>query len=214
MMMNRDRLSFWVRLVSIVLAAFFLISFIFLGLGTNISYNLFEVLGNQDQQQQQADQAPDPQEQIAEAEKALEKDPKDPEKIKDLAVLYYTAGRYDDAIRVLQRGSEVDPKDEEIPALIGQIYSQQAQAEKGEKQKELLKKAGDAFAASAEAEPDNAEAYLLAGQAYDQAGQPADAIEYYNGYLDLEPKGENAEKVKDRISALLEGGASSDDAGP
>ena len=214
MMMNRDRLSFWVRLVSIVLAAFFLISFIFLGLGTNISYNLFEVLGNQDQQQQQADQAPDPQEQIAEAEKALEKDPKDPEKIKDLAVLYYTTGRYDDAIRVLQRGSEVDPKDEEIPALIGQIYSQQAQAEKGEKQKELLKKAGDAFAASAEAEPDNAEAYLLAGQAYDQAGQPADAIEYYNGYLDLEPKGENAEKVKDRISALLEGGASSDGAGP
>ena len=214
MMMNRDRLSFWVRLVSIVLAAFFLISFIFLGLGTNISYNLFELIGNQDQQQQQADQAPDPQEQIAEAEKALEKDPKDPEKIKDLAVLYYTAGRYDDAIRVLQRGSEVDPKDEEIPALIGQIYSQQAQAEKGEKQKELLKKAGDAFAASAEAEPDNAEAYLLAGQAYDQAGQPADAIEYYNGYLDLEPKGENAEKVKDRISALLEGGASSDGAGP
>jgi cytochrome c-type biogenesis protein CcmH/NrfG len=214
MMMNRDRLSFWVRLVAIVLAAFFLISFIFLGLGTNISYNLFELIGNQDQQQQQADQAPDPQEQLAEAEKALEKDPKDPEKIKDLAVLYYSAGRYDDAVQVLQRGREAAPKDEEIPALIGQIYSQEAQAEKGEKQKELLKKAGDAFAASAEAEPDNAEAYLLAGQAYDQAGQPADAIEYYNGYLDLEPKGENAEKVKDRISALLEGGDSSGSAEP
>jgi cytochrome c-type biogenesis protein CcmH/NrfG len=214
MMMNRDRLSFWVRLVSIVLAAFFLLSFIFLGLGTNISYNLFEVLGNQDQQQKQADQAPDPQEQIAEAEKALEKDPKDPEKIKDLAVLYYTAGRYDDAIQVLQRGREVAPKDEEIPALIGQIYTQQAQVEKGEKQKELMKKAGDAFAAAAEAEPDNAEAYLLAGQAYDQAGQPADAIEYYNGYLDLEPKGEKAEKVEDRISALLEGGKSSTKAEP
>jgi cytochrome c-type biogenesis protein CcmH/NrfG len=212
MMMNRDKLSFWVRLVSIVLAAFFLLSFIFLGLGTNISYNLFELIGNQDQQQQQADQAPDPQEQIVNAEKALEKDPKDPEQIKDLAALYYTAGRYDDAIQVLQRGREVAPQDEEIPTLIGQIYSQQAQAEKGEKQKELLKKAGDAFAASAAAEPDNAEAYLLAGQAYDQAGQPADAIEYYNGYLDLQPKGENAKKVKDRISALLEGG--SDSAGP
>jgi cytochrome c-type biogenesis protein CcmH/NrfG len=214
MMMNRDKLSFWVRLVSIVLAAFFLLSFIFLGLGTNISYNLFELIGNQDQQQQQADQTPDPQEQIAQAEKALEKDPKDPEKIKDLAALYYTAGRYDDAIQVLQRGREVAPQDEEIPALLGQIYSQQAQAEKGEKQKELLKKAGDAFAAAAEAEPDNAEAYLLAGQAYDQAGRPADAIEYYNGYLDLEPKGENAKKVKDRISALLEGGGSSGSSEP
>jgi cytochrome c-type biogenesis protein CcmH/NrfG len=214
MMMNRDRLSFWVRLVSIVLAAFFLLSFIFLGLGTNISYNLFEVIGNQDQQQQQADQAPDPQDQIVDAEKALEKDPKDPEKMKDLAVLYYNAGRYDDAIQVLRRGREAAPKDEEIPALMGQIYSQQAQAEKGEKQKELLKEAGDAFAASAEAEPDNAEVYLLAGQAYDQAGQPADAIEYYNGYLDLQPKGENAKQVKDRISALLEGGTSGGSAQP
>lgn len=214
MMMNRDKLSFWVRLVSIVLAAFFLISFIFLGIGTNISYNLFELIGNQDQQQQQADQATDPQEQIAAAEKDLEKDPKDPEKIKNLATLYYTAGRYDDALQVLQRGREAAPKDEEIPALIGQIYSQQAQAAQGEKQKGLLKKAGDAFAAAAETEPDNADAYLLAGQAYDQAGQPADAIEYYNGYLDLEPKGENAEKVKDRISALLEGGDSNGSAEP
>src|SRR5215218_3852519 len=214
MMMNRERIGFWVRLVSIVLAAFFLISFIFLGVGTNISYNIFELFGNQDQQQKQADEAPDPEEQIAAAEKDLKRDPKDPEKIKNLAALYYTAGRYDDAIQILQRGREVAPQDEEIPALIGQVYSQQAQAEKGEKQKELLKKAGDAFAASAEAEPDNAEAYLLAGQAYDQAGQPADAIEYYNGYLDLEPKGENAKQVKDRISALLEGGDSSGSSEP
>jgi cytochrome c-type biogenesis protein CcmH/NrfG len=214
MMMNRDRLSFWVRLVAIVLSAFFLISFIFLGIGTNISYNLFELIGNQDQQQQQADKATDPQEQIAAAEKDLEADPKDPEKIKNLATLYYTSGRYDDAIQVLQRGREVAPEDEEIPALIGQIYSQQAQVAQGEKKKELLKKAGDAFAVAAETEPDDADAYLLAGQAYDQAGQPADAIEYYNGYLDLEPKGENAKQVEDRISALLEGGDSSGSAGP
>ena len=113
---------------------------------------------------------------------------------------------------MLQRGREAAPKDEEIPALMGQIYSQQAQAAQGGKQKGLLKKAGDAFAAAAETGPDNADAYLLAGQAYDQAGQPADAIEYYNGYLDLEPKGENAKKVKDRISALLESGGGS--AGP
>ena len=213
MMMNRDKLSFWVRLVSIVLAAFFLISFVFLGVGTNISYNVFELFGKQNQPKQ-ADQAPDPQEQIAAAEKDLKQDPKDPEKIKDLAALYYTAGRYDDAVRVLQEGREVAPKDEEIPTFLGQIYTQQAQTASGEKQKQLQKKAGDAFAATAEAEPDNADAYLLAGQAYDQAGQPAEAIKYYNGYLDLEPKGENAGKVKDRISALLQGKESTGSAQP
>src|SRR5919205_295347 len=130
MMMNRERIGFWVRVFSIVLAAVFLISFLFLGVGTNLNINIFQLFGNQDQQQKQADQAPDPGEQIAAAEKDLKKDPKDPEKIKDLAAL------------------------------------------------------------------------------------SADAIEYYNGYLDLQPKGEDAKKVKDRISALLEGGDSSGSSEP
>jgi cytochrome c-type biogenesis protein CcmH/NrfG len=213
MMMNRDRLSFWVRLVSILLAAVFLISFIFLGIGTNIQYNLFDLFGNQQQQQQQ-DQTPGPEQQIAAAEKDLKKDPKDPEKIKNLAGLYYTAGRYDEAIQVLQKGREAAPNDEEIPAFLGQIYSEQAQTASGKKKEELEDKAADAFAASAKAQPDDAEAYLLAGQAYDQAGQPAEAIEYYNQYLDRAPKGEEAAQVEDRISALLEGKESTGSAEP
>lgn len=214
MMMNRDRISFWVRLVSILLAAIFLISFIFLGIGTNVSYNIFELFGNQDQPQQQADQTPSTEDQIAAAQKDLKKDPKDPEKIKDLAALYYTAGRYDESIQVLQKGREAAPKDGEIPALEGQIYSQQAQTATGKQQKELQDKAADAFAVSAEVQPDDEEAYLLAGQAYDQAGQPAEAIKYYNGYLDRDPKGEEAGEVKDRISALLEGKESTGSAQP
>jgi cytochrome c-type biogenesis protein CcmH/NrfG len=214
MMMNRERIGFWVRLVAILLSAVFLISFIFLGVGTNIQYNVFDLFGNQNQQKQQQAQTPDPEQQIAAAEKDLKKDPKDPEKIKDLAYLYYTAGRYDDAIQVLQKGQEVAPNDEEIPALLGQIYSQQAQTATGKKKEELQVKAADAFAASAAAQPDDADAYLLAGQAYDQAGQPAEAIKYYNEYLDRAPKGQDAARVKDRISALLEGKESTGSAQP
>jgi cytochrome c-type biogenesis protein CcmH/NrfG len=205
MMMNRERIGFWVRLVAILLSAIFLISFIFLGVGTNIQYNIFDLFGNQGQQKQQQNQAPDAEDQIAAAEKDLKKDPKDPEKIKDLAGLYYNAGRYDEAIQVLQNGQEAAPNDEEIPAFLGQVYSQQAQTASGKKQEELQDKAAEAFAASAAAQPDEADAYLLAGQAYDQAGQPAEAIRYYNEYLDRAPKGQNAARVKDRISALLEG---------
>ena len=47
MMMNRERIGFWVRVVAIVLSAFFLISFIFLGVGTNLSYNVFSLFGNE-----------------------------------------------------------------------------------------------------------------------------------------------------------------------
>ena len=205
MMMNRERIGFWVRLVSILLAVFFVGSFIFVGLGTNVNYNLFDLIGGSDQQQQ-GGQTVGPQEQIAQAEKELEQNPKDSEAIKNLAVLYYQNGRLEDAIRVLERGREVAPDDEEIPILLGQIYSRQAQATPGEEQKKLYEKAGDAYAAATEIEPKNEDAYLLAGEAYDQADQPAQAIKYYNGYLDRAPEGEQAQAVKDRISALLAGG--------
>lgn len=208
MMMNRDRLGFWVKFVAVGLAFVFLASSIVFGLGmTGAGYNLFELWGGSGQQQQ-ASQSPNPQDGIEEAEKELEQDPKDPEAIKDLAGLYYNAGRYDDAARVLKDGREAAPKDEEIPLLLGQVYFQEAQGVSKDEQKELQGKAGDAFAAAAEIEPDNEDAYLLAGEAYEQAGQPAEAIKYYNGYLDQEPEGEQAQEVEARISALLEGGES------
>ncbi len=207
MMMDRERIGFWVRLVAILLAVIFIGSSLFVGLGTNVSYNLFDLFGGSDQQQQQGGQTVDPQAQIEQAERELEKNPKDPEAIKELAVLYYQDGRLDDAARVLEKGREAAPNDAEIAIFLGQIYSQQAQAaaEEGERKK-LYAKAGDAYAAAAEIEPKDEDAYLLAGEAYDRAGQTAEAIKYYNGYLDLEPEGQQAEAVEERISALLAGG--------
>jgi cytochrome c-type biogenesis protein CcmH/NrfG len=204
MMMNRDRIGFWVRLLSIVLAFFFVASFIFVGLGTNVSYNLFDLIGGDDQQA--GEQTTDPQDQIQEAEKQLEEHPKDPDAIKELAALYYQSGQYDDAARVLQDGREAAPKDPEIPFLLGQVYLQEAQATPGKEQDKLYQQAGDAFAAAAEIDPKNEDAYLFAGQSYDRAGEPALAIKYYNGYLDLEPEGKQSKAVKERISTLLEGG--------
>ena len=208
MMMNRERLGFWVKLLAVVLSVLFIGSSVFLGLGTNVQYNLFELFGGGAAQQQQENQAPDPQDQIDQAEKDLEQNPNDPEAIKDLASLYFNAGRYDDAARVLQDGREAAPKDEEIPFLLGQVFSQQAQSTPGKEKKEFHKKAGDAFAAAVQDEPDNEDAYLLAGESYEQAEEPAEAIKYYNGYLEREPEGETSKEVKARISALLEGGES------
>jgi cytochrome c-type biogenesis protein CcmH/NrfG len=213
MMMNRERIGFWVRLVSILLAVFFVGSFIFMGLGTNVNYNLFDLIGGSDQQQGQQgiDQT---QQQIEQAEKELEENPKDPEAIKTLAALYFQEGRLDDAVRVLEEGRDAAPKDAEIPMFLGQVYSQEAQATPGDEKKALYNKAGGAYAAAAELEPKNEEAYLLAGAAYDQAGEPALAIKYWNGYLELKPEGEQAKAVKERISALLKGESATGSAQP
>jgi cytochrome c-type biogenesis protein CcmH/NrfG len=204
MMMNRDKMRFWVRFVAIFLSAIFLGSFIFMGIGTNVSYNLFELIGNGNDGQAEQTQSTD--DLIQDAEKDLEEEPNNPTRIRALASLYYQAGRFDDAARVLEEGREKAPEDEEIPLLLGQVYLQQASTSPEKEQQELYEKAGDTFATATELEEDNEDAYLLAGQAYDQAGNTSEAIKYYNAYLDREPNGEQAEAVKDQISTLLEGG--------
>lgn len=191
--------------VAIVLAAFFLLSSILLGFGMNTNYNLFDAFGSQDQAQQQ-NQAPSPQDAINEAKKDLENNPKDPDAVTDLAGLYAQNGQYGEAAQILQEGRETAPKNAEIPALLGSVYQQQAAGVEPKEQEELYGKAGDSFATAAELDPKNEDLYAAAGQNYDQAGETAEAIKYYNGYLDREPDGQNSKAIKDRISALLAGG--------
>ncbi len=205
MMMNRDKLGFWVKFVAFFLAAVFLLSFIFAGVGSSgLSYNVFDLISGNNNQQQ-GGQTISPQEEVNSAEKQVKKNPKDAEAVKRLAVLYVQQNRLDDAARVLEKGRKDVPKDAQIPLILGQVYGQQAQSAPQNKQKELYKKAGDTLAEATKQDPKNADAYYLAGQSYDQAGQPGQAIKYWNGYLDLEPNGQYAKAVKDRISALLKG---------
>lgn len=206
MMMDRNRLSFWTRLVAIVLAAGFLISSILIGFTATGSYNLLEVMGGGQQQQQQQPQDLGPQ--IAEAEQNLEENPEDPEAIKELATLYLSDGQTSEGISVLEDGMERAPEDAEIPLLLGQARSQQAQAQPEGERDQAFRQAGDAFAAATERDPEDADAFLQAGASYDQAGESGEAIQYYNGYLDLEPEGEQAEQVRERIDTLLDEGGS------
>ena len=210
-MMNRDRLNFWVRIFAFFIAGVFLLSFAFVGLGsTGFSINpadLFSNNNNSSQQQQQPGQTVNLKDQIQAAKKNFDKNPKNAEAIRSLAVLYYRDNQPDKAAQVLEKGRNTLPKNPDIANLLGQVYAQQAQtAAPGKQQKKLYGKAGDAFAAAAKIQPKNAQSYLFAGQAYDQGGQPAEAIKYWNGYLKLEPKGQQAKQVKDQISRLLKGG--------
>ena len=206
MMMNRKRLSRVMAVVAVILAAFFVLSSVLIGFGTNVQYNLFDLIGGQNQTPQPQSQGPTPQDAIDEAERDLQNNPKDPDAITDLAGAYAQNGQYDDAARVLEDGRKQVPKNAEIPALLGAVYQQQAAGVEPGEQKELYGKAGDSFAAATELDPEDEDLYAQAGQGYDQAGETAEAIKYYNGYLDLEPEGQDSEAIKERIAALLEGG--------
>jgi cytochrome c-type biogenesis protein CcmH/NrfG len=208
MMLDRDKITFWTRLGAIVLAAIFVGSFVFMGIGTNISYNLFELLGGG--QNQPAGQTTGAEDQIERARADLEENPDNPRTMRRLAGLYIQAGRTDEAIEVLERGREVAPDDPYIPLLLGQAHDRKAQAQTEEAERQATyARAGDSYVSAAEVQESDqrkAQAYLLAGQAYEQAGDDGRAIQYWNDYLDLEPEADQADAVRERIQTLLEGG--------
>jgi len=212
MMLNRDKISFWVRLVAIALAVIFVGSFIFMGIGTNINYNLFDLLsGGSEQQQQEQAQTTGSEEQLARAEQELEENPEDPKTIRRLAGLYLENGQTDRATEVLKEGRGVVPEDPVIPVYLGQAYERKAQGLTDEDERQATyEQAGDAYATAAELQEDRPQVYLLAGQAYEQAGEKSKAIKYWNDYLELDPEGEQAEAVKERIDSLLKGEDTSD----
>lgn len=205
MMLDRDKITFWTRVGAIALAVIFVGSFIFMGVGTNINYNLLDLLGGGSQAQEQ-EQTTDPGEQITRTEQELEENPENPRVIRRLAGLYLQDGRTEEAAKVLESGREAAPDDPVILLYLGQVYERRAQAQTDEEErKATYKQAGDAYAAATELQSDKPQAYLSAGQAYDQAGDKGRAIKYWNGYLKLEPEGEQADAVKKRIEALLKG---------
>ncbi len=204
MMLDRNRITFWIRLGAIVLAVIFVGSFVFMGIGTDVNYNLFDLLSGSEEEQQQTTGS---QEQIARGEQELEGDPENPKLIRRLAGLYIENGRTEEAAQVLERGSEVAPEDPVMRLYLGQAYERRAQGLTDEEErKATYKQAGDAYAAAAELQEDKPQTYLLAGQAYEQAGEKGRAIQYWNDYLELEPEGEQADAVRERIENLLQGG--------
>jgi tetratricopeptide (TPR) repeat protein len=207
MMLDRDKITFWTRLGAIVLAMIFVGSFIFMGVGTNISYNLFDLLsGGSGDQDQEKGQTTGSEEQISQAERDYEEDPENPGVIKRLGGLYLENGQTDKAIEVLEKGEEVTSDDPVIPLYLGQAYERKAQGLTDEEErKATYKEAGDAYAAATELQENKPQPYLLAGQAYEQAGEKGKAIQYWNDYLELEPQGEQADVVKERIESLLKG---------
>ena len=204
MMLDRDKLNFWVRFVAIGLAVVFVGTSVLFGIGSTVAYSPMDLFGGGNDQQ--VGQTVNSGDQIQNARQELEQNPEDPNAIVSLAALYVQDSQLEEAEKVLEDGREAAPNEEDIPMILGEVYYRQAQAAPSEEQEELYGQAGDAYASATEIDKQNEDAYLAAGGAYDEANQPSEAIKYWNTYLELEPDGEQSEAVEERISAILQGG--------
>ena len=211
MMLDRDKLNFWVRFVAIGLAVVFVGTSVLFGIGSTVAYSPMDLFGGGNDQQ--AGQTVNSGDQIQNARQELEQNPEDPDAIVSLAALYVQDSQLEEAEKVLEDGREAAPNEEDIPMILGEVYYRQAQAATSEERKKLYGQAGDAYASATEIDKQNEDAYLAAGGAYDEANQPSEAIKYWNTYLELEPDGEQSEAVEERISAILQGGMTTGDSG-
>ena len=211
-MLDRDKVTFWTRLGAIALAVVFIGSFLFMGVGSDVNISILELFGGGASEGQE-EQTTAQDEQITQAEQALKEDPENPRAIKRLGALYLQEGKTDRAAEVLEQGREVARDDPVIPLYLGQAYDRRAQGTADEdERKAAYKEAGDAYAAATEVQENKPQPYLLAGQAYEQADEKGRAIQYWNSFLELQPEGDQADAIRERIDTLLKGGETTDGA--
>ena len=94
-----------------------------------------------------------------------------------------------------EKALEEDPEDLRAIKRLSALYLQEGQTDRAA---EVLEK-------GRRVDPEDPVIPLYLGQAYEQAGEKSKAIQYWNEYLRLEPQGEQADAVKERIGALLKG---------
>lgn len=109
-----------------------------------------------------------------------------------LGDVYRQKQKYPDAEKVLLDGLKLEPKSPLGHFTLGQVYFA-----KGD-----ITKAGPEVGQALQLKPDYAEAYLLAGNLFLKAHNASSALQMYEQYLRLEPKGEYAQQAREMTEKI------------
>jgi tetratricopeptide (TPR) repeat protein len=163
---------------------------------------------------------------ISHLEKAIAIYPDFPEAQLQLGTAYMDAKQWEEAERVLKRASEIAPASPNAFFALGELYLQQKKYPAAETvlrqglkienrswrghfalgrvywAKGDVSQAGKQIALTLQLNPDFADAHLLAGNILLRAGKPDDAKTEFETYLQLEPKGEFANQVKETLAKM------------
>ena len=124
--------------------------------------------------------------------KALELNPRAAAADFSLGEVYRRQQKYAEAEKVIQDGLKLEPKSAEGHLVLGQVYFA-----KGD-----WAKAGPEVGQALQLKPDFAEAYLLAGNLFLKARQPEQALQMYEEYLRLDPKGPFAAQTREKVEQI------------
>jgi tetratricopeptide (TPR) repeat protein len=127
-----------------------------------------------------------------EMRRALEINPKSAAAYFGLGDVLRRQEKYAEAEKVLQDGLKLEPKSHRGHFTLGQVYFA-----KGD-----VAKAGPEVGQALQLKPDYAEAYLLAGNLFLKARNAASALQMFEEYLRLEPKGNYAAQTREMVEKI------------
>jgi len=127
-----------------------------------------------------------------EMRRALEINPKSATAYFGLGDVLRRQEKYAEAEKVLQDGLKLEPKSHQGHFTLGQVYFAEGD----------VAKAGPEVGRALQLKPDYAEAYLLAGNLFLKARNAASALQMFDEYLRLEPKGQSAAQTREMIEKI------------
>jgi tetratricopeptide (TPR) repeat protein len=127
-----------------------------------------------------------------ELKKTLDLDSKAARACFALGEVYRQQRKYAEAEKVFHDGLKLEPKSPQGHFALGQVYFA-----KGD-----LAKAGPEVGQALQLKPDYAEAYLLAGNIFLKARNAANALQMFEEYLRLEPKGQFAAQTREMAQKI------------
>lgn len=127
-----------------------------------------------------------------ELRRTTEMNPKLPAPFFALGEAYRRQHKFAEAEKALQDGFKLEPKSAQGHLTLGQVYF-----EKGD-----LAKAGPEAGQALQLKPDLAEAYLLAGNLFLKARNAVNALQMFEQYLKLEPKGQHAAQTREMVEKI------------
>jgi Flp pilus assembly protein TadD len=145
---------------------------------------------------------------VAEARKATEENPDDPQAWRDLGAALRTAGATTKAIAALNRYVKLEPNDSDGLRELGSLYLAQAverqqSPERAPSAKASFEQAAATYRRIVALEPKLPSVRLGLGQAAEQAGDTAAAIAAYRAFLRLVPNDPNAPLVRRHVNQLV-----------
>ncbi len=178
MLLDKKRVSLFTKVGAVVLTAAFAISFI---------PAIRSMTGGK---QSAASRAP--QFDFSQLEKQAQDNPKDVQAMVSLANSYFDAQEWDKAIKAYQSALTIEPKNVDVRTdlAIALFRSGQLDAAIAEGQK------------ATQTNPNHALAHFNLGVFLSSAGRGDEAAKEWNAYLKLEPKGEQAQYVRQQLSVL------------